>query len=111
MVHHATAKGATMPDSLPPLLLTIQDVQRLTTLSRPSIYRFIAAGTFPKCMKTREGSAIDLLATEYKYYALGDWFRGRRQLAADQAWVYHGQIAGALRPANGMREFPHASPE
>jgi prophage regulatory protein len=31
-----------------PLLLTIRDVQRVTTLSRASIYRFMAAGTFPK---------------------------------------------------------------
>ena len=29
-------------------LLTIRDVQRMTTLSRASIYRFMAAGTFPK---------------------------------------------------------------
>lgn len=27
------------------------------------------AGTFPKCMKTREGSAIELMAREHKYYA------------------------------------------
>lgn len=27
------------------------------------------AGTFPKCMKTREGSAIEITAREYKYYA------------------------------------------
>ncbi|MBF8305746.1 MAG: hypothetical protein HW398_934 [Acidobacteria bacterium] len=27
------------------------------------------AGTFSKCMKVKEGSAIELLATEYKYYA------------------------------------------
>jgi hypothetical protein len=29
------------------------------------------AGTFSRCMKVREGSAIDLLANEYKYYAPG----------------------------------------
>jgi hypothetical protein len=29
------------------------------------------AGTFSKCMKVKEGSAIDLLATEYKYHAPG----------------------------------------
>jgi hypothetical protein len=29
------------------------------------------AGTFPRCMKVKEGSAIDLLATEYKYHAPG----------------------------------------
>ncbi len=27
------------------------------------------AGSFSKCVKVKEGSAIDLLATEYKYYA------------------------------------------
>jgi prophage regulatory protein len=31
-----------------PQLLTIRDVQRITTLSRASIYRFMAAGRFPK---------------------------------------------------------------
>ncbi len=29
------------------------------------------AGTFSKCMKVKEGSAIEILATEYKYYAPG----------------------------------------
>jgi hypothetical protein len=29
------------------------------------------AGTFPKCMKVKEGSGIDLFAKEYKYYAPG----------------------------------------
>ena len=29
------------------------------------------AGTFSKCMKVKEGSAIDLLASEYKYHAPG----------------------------------------
>lgn len=29
------------------------------------------AGTFASCMKVKEGSAIDLLAKEYKYYAPG----------------------------------------
>jgi hypothetical protein len=29
------------------------------------------AGSFPGCMKVREGSAIDLLAKEYKYHARG----------------------------------------
>ncbi len=29
------------------------------------------AGTFTKCMKVKEGSAIDLTATEYKYHAPG----------------------------------------
>jgi hypothetical protein len=29
------------------------------------------AGTFSKCMKVKEGSAIDLTATEYKYHAPG----------------------------------------
>ena len=29
------------------------------------------AGTFPKCMKVKEGSAIDILVTEYKYHAPG----------------------------------------
>lgn len=28
------------------------------------------AGTFTQCMKVKEGSAIDMLAKEYKYYAL-----------------------------------------
>lgn len=27
------------------------------------------AGTFSKCMKVKEGSAIDIMVTEYKYYA------------------------------------------
>jgi hypothetical protein len=27
------------------------------------------AGTFSKCMKVKEGSALELAATEYKYYA------------------------------------------
>jgi hypothetical protein len=27
------------------------------------------AGTFSKCMKVKEGSAIDITANEYKYYA------------------------------------------
>jgi hypothetical protein len=29
------------------------------------------AGTFPKCLKVKEGSAIDLLASEHKFYAPG----------------------------------------
>jgi hypothetical protein len=29
------------------------------------------AGTFTKCMKVKEGSAIDLKTTEYKYHAPG----------------------------------------
>ncbi len=29
------------------------------------------AGTFTNCMKVKEGSAIDLTASEYKYYAPG----------------------------------------
>jgi hypothetical protein len=29
------------------------------------------AGTFSKCMKVKEGSAIDLLASEHKYHAPG----------------------------------------
>ena len=29
------------------------------------------AGTFSKCMKVKEGSAIDLIASEYKYHAPG----------------------------------------
>jgi hypothetical protein len=29
------------------------------------------AGTFSKCMKVKEGSAIDILVTEYKYHAPG----------------------------------------
>jgi prophage regulatory protein len=48
MVHQVTAKGATMTDQQLPQLLTIRDVQRITTLSRASIYRFMAAGRFPK---------------------------------------------------------------
>ena len=46
------------------------------------------AGTFPKCMKTREGSAIDLLATEYKYYAPGIGFVGDDSLQL----IQHGFI-------------------
>ena len=29
------------------------------------------AGTFSACMKVKEGSALDLLASEYKYHAPG----------------------------------------
>jgi hypothetical protein len=29
------------------------------------------AGTFAKCLKVKEGSAIDLMAKEYKYHAPG----------------------------------------
>jgi hypothetical protein len=29
------------------------------------------AGTFPKCMKVKEGSAIETFAKEYKYHAPG----------------------------------------
>lgn len=34
-----------------PGLITIRDVQRLTTLSRATIYRFIAVGRFPVPLK------------------------------------------------------------
>lgn len=30
------------------MLLSVRDVQRLTTLSRATVYRYVAAGQFPK---------------------------------------------------------------
>lgn len=36
---------------LSPRLLSMQDVMRLTTYSRPSIYRLISQGRFPKPIK------------------------------------------------------------
>jgi hypothetical protein len=38
------------------------------------------AGTFPKCMKVKEGSAIEIAATEYKYYAPAIGFVGDESL-------------------------------
>jgi hypothetical protein len=38
------------------------------------------AGTFPKCMKVKEGSAIEIAATEYKYYAPSIGFVGDESL-------------------------------
>jgi len=48
------------------------------------------AGTFAKCMKVKEGSAIELAATEYKFYAPGIGLIGDQ----DVKLVKHGFIKG-----------------
>lgn len=37
-----------MPDGAIDTLLTIREVGRITTLSRATVYRYVAAGRFPK---------------------------------------------------------------
>jgi hypothetical protein len=46
------------------------------------------AGTFSKCMKIKEGSAIEIAATEYKYYAPGIGLVGDQEVRL----VKHGFI-------------------
>jgi len=68
--------GLMMPGTPKPKMKYYQEIAPGVAMDRAEIVSLdetckTPAGTFSKCMKVKEGSAIDIMAKEYKYHAPG----------------------------------------